>query len=514
MKIPNFLNIRFKIGKTWLVIIIIILIIIGYFFIKGIFKSPTDGLLTEKITKGLVLQEVSETGSVRATENISLGFKSVGKVAKIDVAVGDSVKKGDVLAELDFSQVAAQLQSAKAVLNSANTQYDKLINGLTPQDVKTYEDAVTSAQQDLNNTYDGALNTLNDAYLDIYNAYNVVVSIRNSYFSASDQSGIVVSSARDDINSNMQDVKNYLDAATKSSTKSDIDSAVSRMLIVLNNVYNDLKIVREQCDQGIYYSKVSAADKTSLDTQKANINTASTTVTTLQNSISSYEVVLQKAEDNLSSKTASARPEDIDIYKADINQAQANVNALQNQLNDNYLVSSIDGIVTEVNIKKGQIISPSQSAINLLSTEPFQIKVAIYEQDIVSVKIGNDVKINLVAFPKQTFNGKVLSIDPAETIIDNVVYYQVTIEFPNQPEGIRSGMTADIVIEANKKDNVLRIPKNAVLQTDGTQTVQVVRPGARPKIENVVITTGLEGNNYFEVISGLNEGDQIVTGKS
>ena len=101
-------------------------------------------------------------------------------------------------------------------------------------------------------------------------------------------------------------------------------------------------------------------------------------------------------------------------------------------------------------------------------------------------------------------------IDPAETIVDNVVYYNVTIEFLNQPDGIRSGMTADITIESNKKDNVLRIPKNAVVQIDGTETVQIVKGS---KIENRTITTGLEGNDYFEVTSGLNENDQIVTGK-
>ena len=115
-----------------------------------------------------------------------------------------------------------------------------------------------------------------------------------------------------------------------------------------------------------------------------------------------------------------------------------------------------------------------------------------------------------MAFPKQTFDGKVLLIDPAETIIDNVVYYEVTIEFPNQPDGIRSGMTSDITIEANKKDNVLRIPKNAVVQIDGTETAQVMKGS---KIENRTITAGLEGNDYFEVTSGLTGGDEIITGK-
>jgi len=500
----------FKVSKTWLVVIAIILIIVGYYVVKAAFKSPTDGLVIEKIQKGQVLQQVSEAGSVKAAEDISLSFKPIGKIARVGVAVGDSVKKGDVLAELDLSQTSAQLQSAKAALNSAVSQYDKLVNGLTAEDLKIYEDAVTSARQDLSNAYDGARNTLNDAHVKIYNAYNVVVSIQNNYFSALDQQGIPVANARNDINSNLKDIENYLGPTGKNLSEPDIDSALSRMLVVLNNVYNNLKIIRDQSDIGIYYSAVPSADKTSLDTQKGYINTASTSANDLKQSIASLKVALQEAQDNLSLKAASARQEDVGIYTAQVRQAQANVDGLQSQLRDNYLFSPIDGMITEVNVKNGQVVSPSQSAINLLSAEPFQIKVDIYEQDIVNVKVGNSVKIDLVSFPKQTLEGKVLSIDPAETIVDNVVYYKVTIEFPSQPDGIRSGMTADITIETNKKDNVLRIPKNAVLQIDGVQSVQVFKNG---KITDETITTGLEGNDYFEVLSGLSAGDQIIIGK-
>ncbi|MCX6720414.1 MAG: efflux RND transporter periplasmic adaptor subunit [Candidatus Staskawiczbacteria bacterium] len=465
-----------KIKKSWIVIIIIILLLVGYFFIKPLFKSPTDGLVTEKIVKGEVLQEVSETGSVKATEDVGLGFKSIGKVSKINVEVGDKVKKGDILASLDASQVLAQLQSAKSALDYTTSQYDS---------------GVSSARDDLRSAYNSALNVLNDTYTKIYNSYNAVVDLQNTYFLTTDQEGIEVLNSKNDIQKKMSDVKSYLDLV-QANSNSAIDSAVSVVLTDLDSIYNDLKIIRAQCDSGIYYNNVSSTSKISIDTQKTNINTAITNLTASQTSISSYKIALQKAEDST------------------VEQAQADVDSLQSQLNDNYLASPIDGIITQVNIKKGQVASPTQTAINMLSTEPFQVKVAIYEQDVVNVKVGDATKVNLVAFPKQTFLGKVLSIDPAETIIDNVVYYKVTIEFPNQPDGIKSGMTADITIETNKAENVLRIPKNAVLQTNGTQTVQIAKNG---QIQNVTITTGLEGNDYFEVLSGLKEGDEIITGK-
>lgn len=489
-----------KIKKSWIIIAVVVVIIIGWFVSGQLFKSPTAGYTTEKVGKGDVLQEVSETGNIKATQDLGLGFKSIGRVSKVDVAVGDNVKKGDVLAELDASQIASQLQAAEASLNSASQQYQKLVNGATPENIKTYQDAVATAKTNLQSAYNGASNALNDAYTKIYNAYNAVTALQNNYFPTADLQGVKVTDSKSDIKANMQNVKTY----------SDTDAAVAATIVDLDNTANDLRVVREQCDSGSYYYSVAAADKAVIDTQKSYINTASTSVIAAQTGINSYKAALQTAQDNLAALTSQARPEDVNISQSQISQTQASVNLYQSQLADSQLRSPFDGTITEVNAKKGQVVSPSEPVINLLSSEPFQIKVDIYEQDIVNVKIGQDVKIDLVAFPKQTFGGKVLSIDPGETIIDNVVYYEVTIEFPNQPDGIRDGMTADIIIESNKKENVLRAPKNAVENIDGKDMVQIVKNG---KIENQEITTGLEGNDYYEIVSGLSEGDTIITGK-
>lgn len=501
---------KIKISRTWLVIIIIILIAVGYYVVKPLFKSPTDAFVLEKVGKGDVLQEVSETGSVKATDNISLGFKTVGRIQNINVYVGNEVKRGQVLASIDASQLSSQLGNYKAALDVAKAQYQKLLNGYTPEDIKIYQDTRDAAQHDLDNEYISAINTLDDAYTKIYNSFNVVNNIQTSYFSLVDQQGIKVNDSKIKINESMVNTKNYLDIAKASSDRENIDNAISQTINFLNNVSSALKIVRDMTDESVYYTKISSADKASLDTQKTSINTALTSVTNLQQDIVAYKIALQKAESNLTLRRAEPRSEDIDVYKAQIEQAQANVNLYQSQLNDTSLRSPIDGRITKVNSKIGEVVSTNESVINLLSSNPFQIKVDIYEQDIVNVKEGNTVKIILVAFPKQTFEGKVISIDPAEKIVDNVVYYEITIDFPNQPEGIKSGMTADITIETAKKENVLRVPKNAVENIDGKDIIQVANWG---KIEDRQIETGLEGNDYYEIVSGLQEGDQIITGK-
>ena len=501
---------KINISRAWIIVIIIVLIAAGYFVSKSLFKNPLDNYIIEKAAKGLVSQEVSETGSVKATDNVTLGFKAGGRIQEIRVNVGDAVKKGQIIAGVDASQVASQLKNYQAALDVAEAQYDKLINGYPPEDIKIYQVAKDSAQQDLENAYDSAINTLNDAYTKVYNTYTTVSTIRDSYFSTSDQQGTKVTDNKNAIGEYMNKFKSQLDAVKSDLNKTDVDSTISSAISYSNNISSSLKIIRDTADEGVYYSKVTATDKSSLDTLRANINTALTNVTTSQQDIASNKIALQKAEDNLALRKAEPRQEDINVYLAQIKQAEANVNLYQSQLGDTYLRSPIDGRITEIDTKVGEVVSANESVVNLLSSNPFQIKVDIYEQDIVNVKIGDSVKINLVAFPKQTYEGRVLSINPGEKIIDNVVYYEVTIDFPQQPEGVKSGMTADIVIETNKKEDVLRLPVNAVENIDGKNIVQVAKNG---KIENVEIFTGLEGNDYVEVLSGIQEGGLIVLGK-
>ena len=278
---------KIKISKKWMVIIIIILIIAGYFIIPQFFKNPIDAYVTEKISTGEILQEVSETGSVEATDNISLGFKTIGKVSKIYVSVGNDVKAGDILASLDLAQLSAQLQSAKAALASANSQYTKLLNGATPEDLKTAEGTVDSAQQDLNNDYDGSINTINNAYTSIYNTHATALSLQNDYFSSADHESVNVQNARVSINRDMINAKSKLESAQNNSSHANIDTAISEIIKDLNNTYNKLKIISD-----LYYAWVNAGDSRWLNL-RMNSFEESKALSAL-NMIDCYEKIFQK----------------------------------------------------------------------------------------------------------------------------------------------------------------------------------------------------------------------------
>lgn len=498
------------------VIAVVIFIIIVSFFKKG-----NGNLKLEKVARGTITQDVSETGVVKPTTEIKLGFKTSGRIDQINVKVGDIVEKGAELASLDKTSLFIQLSQAGAALAVAQAQYNKLLAGSTPEEIKVSEDARNAAQDDLNKAYQDALNTLNDAYLKIYNAYNAAGSIQASYFGTADQEGIKVQDNKTLIGDSLSKVKPLLDAAKTSlnhnpdykviedprQNRDDIDTALSEMEFSLKNTSDALKIIRETCEQGVYYSRVTSIDKTTIDNHRGYIITALTSVTNAKQTISSDKIAFQKAEDELALKQAKPRQEDIDYYRAKVKEAESNVDSYQHQIWDATLRAPISGIITRVDKKIGETVQATDLPISLISLDPFQIKVDIYEEDIVKVKLGNLVDIKVAAFPNKDLKGRVISVDPAEKVVDGVVYYEVTIGFDQPNEGLKPGMTADIVIKTISKENVLIISEEAVLK-NGKTMVKVFKNG---KIEEREIEVGLEGNDgKVEVISGLSEGEEVV----
>ena len=179
----------------------------------------------------------------------------------------------------------------------------------------------------------------------------------------------------------------------------------------------------------------------------------------------------------------------------------------QEQIFEASLIAPISGIITKADKKVGETVQAQEQAFSLISLDPLEVEVNIYEEDILKIKEGNPVDIKIAAFPAEILKGKVVSIDPAEKIIEGIVYYGITIDFDELKEEIKPGMTADVIIRTATKENVLLISKDALWENEKT-TVQVYKNGL---IEEREIEIGLRGNdNKIEVISGLAEGEEVV----
>ena len=505
--------------KIIFIIVIIGLIIFGIYqkFLKK--KEPIFTIF--EVTKGNVVQEISETGTVKMGEEIDLSFKNTGRIEEINIIIGDVVEPGQSLARQSTDQLYIRLQEAQASLKVSQAKLDKLLSGSSKEeiqiaetDVQNKEIALETAQENLDQAYEDALNILDDSYLNIYNVLNKVTDIQGNYFTVNDVESTKVKDSKTEIENSVSSAKHYLDIAVSSDTNENIDQALSEMTDSLGSISNALAVIREMCEQPFYRSDVSSTDKASLDTHRDNINTALTNITDSQQTITSKKLSLDSATGNLKAAKdqlalvlAEPRQEDINVYEAQIGQVEAQIDLIKNQIEDAKIISPTRGQVTKIAREVGEMVQSAQIVISLIPDNPFQIKTDIYEEDIIKVDIGDPVDIIIVAFPENIFLGRVIAIDPAEKLIEGVVYYEVTIEFEETPLKIKPGMTADIIIKTDSRDAVLVIPEESVMKKEGKTEVLILE-GREKRAREIEI--GLVGSEKVEVISGLVEGEKVI----
>jgi len=508
------------------IIILLVILVIVVLIVQGFIKNDEAEFSLVEVVRGNVVQEVSETGQVQMGDSIELGFKNAGTIAAILVEVGDQIWPGANLAKLNTTQLAIERNEAQANLEIAQAKLDQLLTGATPEETQAAQtdlenaqtalaDAQRDYQEDLSQAQEDAANTLDNAYLKASGALTKVTSIRKTYFNGSDQESITVKDKEDSIES--------LVAQTQQSINNDsVNTALSAVKNYLSDIYDDLGVIRDMTEVANYTDIVSAADKTTLDTERLNINTALTNVIDAQQNITSTRITgetavntaqgnLKEAQDDLNLVLADPSQADIALYQAQVAQAQAKFDLLDNKVWEATLRSPVQGQVIKINKEIGEIWQPSltESVVVLLPASPYEVEVDIYEEDIVKMDMGDDVDISLIAFPNDVFQGKVIAINPAEELIESVVYYTITINFSNTPEGIRPGMTADLVIKTDSREDVLVIPEDAIEEKDNKHTVQVYQDNQ--EVEDREIEIGLQGtDDMIEVISGLTEGEKVI----
>lgn len=501
-------------SKKTVSIITILALLIVFGVYKVFIQKGKPVLSFVKVSRGTVSQEVSETGTVEKGEKINLAFKNSGRVEKIYVKVGDKIETKQNLAKLNTNELLLQLKEAEASLQVI--QAEKANTEVSLKDAQqNLEDAVALAEENLANAYQDALNALDDAYLKIYNAYTTVSFVKRTYFERGDQESISVADNKDKISRNLDQAKFYIDNTKKTLKNEDIDTALLKVNEALINTKDALEIVRNVAETGAYKDIVSSADRVSLDTQKLNVNTANSNIVSARQNISTIKI-----NNTANINTAKAKVSEIEnqlnenqegLYQAKIKQAEAGVALLKHQIEEGVLKSPTNGQVTNIEIREGEMVQSGQLVISMISDNPFQITVDIYEEDVVKLAIGNAVDVKLTAFPDKIFKGKLISVDPAEKLIEGVVYYEAKIELEDYPETIKLGMTADITIKTMARENVLAIPEAAIEEKDSKTTIQVLKG---KNLETREIEIGLKGSNgMVEVISGLEEGEEVAIQK-
>lgn len=503
MKIPKFLKRK---RNIWIISIIIVLIII-LVLIFGRGKS-TASIQTGTVTRQNLVETVLSTGQVISSTDLALSFQGSGVVRNISVSEGDRVSKGKVLASLSQSSALASLTTAQGSLAQAQANYNKLINGASASDLQAFQDAANSAKVNLQNSYNSALSALNNGYTAIFNADPVVKTIQDTYFKSADSSWGPVFENRVNIDNQLAAVQASINQANSAGVT---DSVISSLSNSLSSVLASLQIIRNQTDTDTYISTVSATDKAALDSQKAAVSSALSSVNTLQSSIASYKTVIQTAEHNLSAKQLIPRQEDIDFAQGQVLSAQGQVASAEAVLGNLIITAPSAGTITQVNVKVGEQAVPSQAVMVLQNIGDLHAQADVSEANVASLQIGQSIDYTFDALgPDQHFSGKILTINSGATVISGVVNYKVTGSLDNVPD-IKPGMTANMTILVAKKDNVLAVPSTAIINNNNKQYVRVIDDPKKKTYHQVQVQTGLQADGgLVEIISGLSDGQEIV----
>lgn len=521
--------------KRKLIIIIAAVIILGLTGVIIFMGKEKQSYDFDIVKRGNVIEEVSATGTVKSAEDINLRFEINGTVEKVYVSEGTEVRQGAQLVKLSTAKLYSQFLQAQASYNEAKANLDKLLAGATTEEINVAEqvaenakialnDATAKADNDLSEKYDDALVYLSNASSKINIALADLENFEPKYFQDTSTVSTTFKNKEDIARTaffGTHGAKAVVSNTVSNPTHENIDNALAVMRSAINKTKDAVDYTREAMSGPTLREDVTTTDQTTIDTDITNINTILTDVSTAQQAIASQKVTnqtninsaentLKKAEDDLAETKATPRDVDIAVYKADVDKTKASMVELQQKLNDAVLKAPIEGIITKVNVKIGEmVIAGGDSVISLISMSKFQIEVGVAEADIGKLNVENPVKISLDAFPEESWSGKVVEIEPAETVVEGVVYYKVKVIFDKIDEKVKSGMSADITIETNKKENVLFVPYRAVVFNDNKKFVRILEG---KEVKEIEVETGIKGSEgEIEILSGLKEGEKIIT---
>jgi len=540
-------------NKIFWVVCIIVVIIVGVLIFMLVDSGAKVEYTTEEAKMGNLIQTVTASGAVASANEIELNFKNSGRLVGLAVKEGDKVKANQFLASIDSANLSAQADQYRANVASAQADLEKIKAGSSLEQINVYSEQANKAENDLATLIskrDSELKTLREKALNEFNNTSFVISVAldkvyNHLINDNNTSNLQVA------NSNLLNIveSDYAAIIAKfNALKTKINNANSeKSAEVIINIANEASVFLNDLNVFLDNSYLSADSiiinttytqtkkdtiKSDINTEQSNSNSSLTSIQTaksnLINSINSYDSLVQAAENSLSIAQAQldltkAGPRSFEISSAEakVAQAQAQLNQILASLRDNSIIAPIDGTITEVNFNLGEQTSVTIPVIKMLSVEKFEIKIDVPESDIAKLSLGDEAIITLDAFGSDhLFVGKVAFIDPAQTAISDVIYYKTTISLESNSwtEKIKPGMSADVTITTDSKENVIFIPQRAVKIRETTlgevplKYVEILL--ANNQVEERTVEIGLRADNgAVEIISGVNVGDKVITFK-
>jgi HlyD family secretion protein len=445
-------------NKKWLIVAaaVILVAVLGFFGYQRLSvqqataEEPT--LQTATVQTGDIVLSASGSGNLLPATEVDLSFRTSGTLLELSVEVGDTVEAGDVLALVDDTEAQSNVTQAELTLRQAERDLADLTAKVDASDLSVAQDNLLIAQD--------ALNTLlaSPDPADVEDARLSLEKAKNSLWSA----------------------QMSRDAAQNSHARKLADIQVFNAEIAVREAERN-------------YEEVQAGPT------EEEIATARVKVTTAQ-----------AALDDL---LAGASPEDLEIAQLNVETARSKLTSAQTDLEGVVLKAPFAGVVTAVNAAVGETAVGESSIITLADMEKPLVRFWVEESDLSSVAVGNAVNIVFEALPDYTFPGEIIRVEPTLVTVSNMSAIQIwaSIDLPDQPVNLLSGMTADVEVIAGEARNVLLVPVEALRElSPGQYAVFVVK--ADGELELRPVEVGLQDYINAEIVSGLELGEVVSAG--
>ncbi|HET7339534.1 MAG TPA: biotin/lipoyl-binding protein [Candidatus Dormibacteraeota bacterium] len=501
----------------------IVALVLGTLIYRDMFVSPknaANALNLYTVARRTVTASVTGSGNVEPQQQANVNFKVAGTLTNIYVTVGDHVTAGQTLASIDSTAEQTALDQAQANLATAEANLQSVETPLTQNQITQLQDAVNMAQQtyndtvaqvNLTNSQDAAQVTAdqNQLTLDQSILNNSLTYQQDKQQLATDQATLQAAETtfKNDATCTGVAFANYSAQCLAEFTA--VSNAQTAVTLDQAKVNNDALAVNN-------------------DQAKLNADTIKQTndKTSGQRSINQAAASLTSAQDQLKTQTES-KPNQIASAKANVLSAQAAVATAQQNLGYTTLVAPMDGEVNSINGVVGETVAPgggataeapgsqaplptttgSSAFMVIGNVSGLEVVIPFAESDASRLSFNDDAHVTFDAVPNLAISGHVIAVGSAATVTSGVVNYYATIVLNQTDKSLKQGMTANATVTVSKSANALTVPNLAITHAGGQAFVTVYANGQQVETP---IDTGVVGDQYTEVVGGLNDGEQIV----
>jgi multidrug efflux pump subunit AcrA (membrane-fusion protein) len=505
-------------------------------------KAATAALSTVTVTRSDVSSTVSSSGTVVSPTDIALAPTTAGTLAELNVKVGQSVRAGQVLAQMDttslqsaVAQAQASLVQAQANLTNVQTTADTTA-ATSAITLQNDQNAVTTAQN--NYAYQQTLIAASQAS-DLTTVQTALNKLNNDKATAAQNVALYQSSvdtAKNNLTNAQLTFNDYEGlygppsgtltvawCATINTINANCTTLNQDNNAVINAqaAYNNALITQQQ--NLAKDAQTIAADQQSYSDAQA---TAALNIKKNQQSLASAQATIDSAQSALKlyqlQNSNSTTETTLKVDAAQVTVAQSNLVTAEKNLKGATVIAPVSGKVASIsNTLIGASISPNTTPANgttsptgfivLTDIGGLQVTAGFSESDVAKIAVGQSASIAFTALPNATGDAKVSSIALLPTTSSGATTYTVTFQLTGKVAGLKPGMTATATVIVADSPNAISVTSRAVTTRGGRSTVNVVTTVNGKQVETPTsVLVGIVGDSSDEILSGLKVGQLVA----